>query len=139
MFRLKSIPQLIVLMSLAGAALTACAPLAAQAAGGTGPLSRPVQVDDVAVEFGRGSPYPVNAVIGISLPTPCAQLSQITQTLDGRVFSLTVEAQTPAECRPDSLPYRLALPLNMANVEPGRYTVTVNGISAEFDFPPAAP
>lgn len=122
-------------LGLLALVLAACGPAAAAAQGG----GQAVAVDLVSVEFGQGSPFPVNAVIGVSLPEHCAQISTIRQTLAGREFQITIEAQQPAgaECLADSLPYRLSLPLNMAALEHGRYTVTVNGVSAEFDFPPA--
>jgi hypothetical protein len=39
-----------------------------------------------------------------------------------------------------SLPFRFAVPLNAAGLEPGTYTVTVtvNGQSTTFAYPPAA-
>ncbi len=123
--------------------LAGAAPVIVRAEGGpAAPVeSSGVPVSEVTVEFGLGSPYPVNAVVGIDLPNSCAQVSAVRQTLAGREFQITVEAATfPGEtCRADSLPYKLTLPLNMAGLEHGAYTVVVNGVRADdFSFPPAA-
>lgn len=132
---------LVVSVGSAAAALAACGAVITRAESAPVPVAANlVQVDDVAVEFGQGSPYPVNVSVGLNLPSPCAQVNQIAVALDGRTFQLTIatDPAAGAACPPDSLPYRLSLPLNMAGLGPGRYTVTVNGRSADFDFPPPA-
>jgi hypothetical protein len=101
---------------------------------------RPAQVDQVEVEFGQGSPFPVHAAVAVSLPGPGAQIYAISQRLEGSEFVITVLAQGPAADGAvyDTLPYKTWLPLNMAGLPAGSYTVSVNGARASFDFPPPA-
>jgi hypothetical protein len=99
-----------------------------------------VQVDQVDVEFGQGSPFPVHAAVALSLPGQGSQISQITQRLEGPEFIITVLAVSPGSdgAMIDTLPYRMWLPLNMAGLPADTYTVTVNGVSTSFQFPPPA-
>ena len=56
------------------------------------------------------------------------------------VFEITASVTPGAreECRRDTLPFRMAIPLNMVNQPDGTYTVTVNGVSTTFDWPSPA-
>jgi hypothetical protein len=98
---------------------------------------RPIAVEDVRVETGAGSPIPVDVVVSGSWPDLCAQIAQIEQRVDGSRVEISIQA-TPAtaDCPPDpaGLPFRIAIPLNMAEMELGSYTVVVNGIETSFEW-----
>jgi hypothetical protein len=96
-----------------------------------------IQVDDVYVDHGIGSPLPVHAIVSANLPSACAQLGEIRFHRDGYNFFIRLVADVPAQtdCGPDTLPIRLEIPLNIAGLEEGTYTVMVNGVSTSFDLP----
>ena len=94
-----------------------------------------IQVDSVNVEIGVGSPIPVHAVVALSLPNSCAQLGEIRLHRDGTTFyvRLIADITERADCREDSIPFRLEIPLNIVNLPEGPYEVNVNGVTASFD------
>lgn len=96
-----------------------------------------IQVDDVTMDFGVGSPIPVHAFVSANLPNACAQLGEVRVHRDGTNFFIQLVADMPAQtdCNPDTLPFRLEVPLNVVGLEEGTYTVTVNGTSTSFDIP----
>jgi hypothetical protein len=117
--------------------LSACSALTIASAGQQNADARPVQVDSVSVEVGVGSPIPVEVIVSGSWPDLCAQLSQITQVIDGSNIEITLLA-TPADpdCPPDylGLPFRIAIPLNIAEMSLDTYRITINGVQATFDW-----
>jgi len=94
-----------------------------------------LQVDDVNIEVGVGSPIPVHAVVSANLPNACAQLGEVQVHRDGTTFLVRLVAYVPAQtdCNPDTLPLRLEVPLNIVNLPEGPYEVNVNGVTASFD------
>jgi hypothetical protein len=94
-----------------------------------------IQVDSVNVEIGVGSPIPVHAVVGLSLPNSCAQLGEIRLHREDNTFyvRLIADITDRADCRTDSIPFRLEVPLNIVNLPEGPYEVNVNGTTASFD------
>lgn len=94
-----------------------------------------IQVDDVKVEIGFGSPIPVKAVISGNLPNACAQLGEVRLHRDGKTFFVRLVAYLPGqtECSPDTIPFRLEIPLNIVNLPEGPYEVNVNGVTVSFD------
>jgi Tol biopolymer transport system component len=108
----------------------------------TGDL-RPVEVQDVQVEIGEGSPRPVDVVVSGTWPDLCAQLAQVNQRIEGTRFEIDLLA-TPADpsCPPDNLglPFRIAIPLNFVELPGGTYSFVVNGVETAiaWDFMPAS-
>lgn len=126
--------------------VNACSPLAIVSSSGEQPTPveisdpastgyQPVTVDDVKVEVGVGSPIPVHAIVSASLPNACAQLGEVRVHRDGTTFVVRLVAYVPAQmdCNPDTLPFRLEVPLNIVNLPEGPYQVNVNGVTASFD------
>ncbi len=104
----------------------------------TPPVStRLIEIADVQVQIGVGSPIPVEAVASGTWPDLCAQVAQVEQRLSGSGFDIQIAAG-PADptCPPDrlGLPFRMAIPLNMAEMPLGPYTVVVNGVETNFDW-----
>jgi hypothetical protein len=94
-----------------------------------------IQVDNVNVEIGVGSPIPVHAVVSLNLPNTCAQLSEIRLHREGTTFYVRLIAYIAerADCQSDSIPFRAEIPLNIVNLPEGPYEVNVNGVTASFD------
>lgn len=94
-----------------------------------------VQVDDVNIEVGMGSPLPVHAIVSGNLPNACSQLGEVRIHRYETTFFAQLVAHLPAEtdCNPDTLPFRLEIPLNIVNLPDGPYEVNVNGVTASFD------
>ena len=104
---------------------------------------QPVDVYQVQVEVGVGSPIPVHVIVTGNLPDTCAQIELVQQKQVDSNFEITVSTvPSNAEgCIPDTLPFRLEIPLNIVDMPEGPYEVNVNGITASFDprSTPAAP
>lgn len=96
-----------------------------------------VQVDDVSIEVGVGSPRPVTAVISANLPNTCSLLSEVRMHRDGNQYFVRLVAYTltKADCSPEALPMRIELPLNTINLPDGTYEVNVNGATTTFSMP----
>jgi len=94
-----------------------------------------IQVDDVNIDIGRGSPIPIHAIVSANLPNACAQLGEVRVHRDGTTFFVQLLAYVPAQtdCNPDTLPMRLEIPLNIAFAPEGSHEVIVNGVTASFD------
>jgi hypothetical protein len=96
-----------------------------------------MKVHDVQMQIGVGSPIPVDAFISAELPDICAQLAEVKMTQKDFTFDVTLRVTpgTRDECRRDTLPLRMYVPLNMVNQPAGTYTVNVNGASTTFQWP----
>ncbi len=106
------------------------------------PPPRPAVVESVAVEVGEFEGRPdVFAVVSGRLSSTAALLVDPKQSREGRVISLEVLEQTP---RPamiltdlgESPPFETRVPIGTLGLEPGLYTLAVNGLLAEFEIPP---
>lgn len=94
-----------------------------------------IKVDSVNIDIGVGSPIPVHAIVSANLPNACAQLGEVRVHREGTTFFVRLVAYAPAqtECNPDTLPFRLEVPLNIIDLREGPYEVNVNGVTASFD------
>ncbi len=151
----RSITSLMIL-SMVVLLLAACTPVSVQQVAGTQPtpivqtveapqavptpavveLPR-LKVSDVQMQIGVGSPIPVDAFISGELPDLCAQLADAQVTHQEFAFDITLHVTpgTREECFRDTVPFRLAVPLNMINHPDGSYTVNVNGVTTTFQWP----
>lgn len=96
-----------------------------------------MNVADVHVDIGVGSPIPVDAFISAELPDICAQLAEVKVERSQFEFqiSLLTTSSTEADCQRDTLPFRIAVPLNMVSLPAGTYTVKANGATTTFAWP----
>src|SRR5688572_20296168 len=94
-----------------------------------------LQIDDLHVEVGAGSPIPVKAIVSGNLPLACAQLGEIRVHRQDTSFFVQLVAYLAAQtdCAEDSIPFRLEIPLNIVNLPAGPYNVNVNGATSTFD------
>ena len=130
--------------------LSACSPFAISTSSGEQPAPvvetmppagyQQVEVDQVKVEVGVGSPIPVHVHVSGSLPDICSQVEHSEIRQDGSNFIITLSA-TPLQegCLQDALPFRMSIPLNIIEVPAGSYTVTVNGVVADFALETGSP
>ncbi len=96
---------------------------------------RPMTVEAVQVEMGEGSPLPVEVVASGTWPDLCAQVARIEQRFSGQRIEINLlAAPLQADCPPDyvGVPFRIAIPLNMAELPAGMYAVSVNGVETGF-------
>ena len=95
-----------------------------------------IEVDDLNIEIGQGSPIPVHAVVSLRLPYACAQLGEIRLHRDGTTFFVRLIAYVIEgnDCQADSIRFRAEIPLNIVNLPEGPYEVNVNGVTASFDL-----
>ena len=115
------------------------------------PDLQPIHVKALTIEIGIcnsqscQSPIPVEAatqrvaVVSGDWPELCAQLAQINQQVSGNQFTIELLASAPQpDCPPDfvGLSFRLAIPLNMVEMEPGSYRVVVNDFETSFEWAP---
>lgn len=154
MYRATKILALLLVLTVAVLVLSGCGlvitsaegepsePVIEEASAGQAGELRPINVSHVQVEVGVGSPIPVDFVVSGEWPGLCAQLARVNMTQGDMSFDYELLATPELEgCPPDQLglPFRLALPLNVVELPEGSYTVTVNGVSAEFDIPVTPP
>lgn len=106
------------------------------------PAPRPVVVESVAVEVGEFGGRPdVFAVVAGRLSSTAALLVDPRQSREGQVISLEVLEQTPRPAMVltdlgESPPFETRIPIGTLGLEPGRYSLAVNGLLAEFEIPP---
>lgn len=98
---------------------------------------QPLTVEHVEVQVGVGSPIPVDIVASGTWPELCSQIAEVQNTISGFQINVTLLASTSESCPPDHLgiPFRIAIPLNIVEMESGTYTITVNGADTSFDIP----
>jgi Tol biopolymer transport system component len=99
----------------------------------------PISIHDANVEIGVGSPIPVDVVVVAEWPSLCAQLAQVNMRFveQTQIYIDLLATPTDPSCPPDlvGLRYGLRIPLNMVEMPPGTYTVTINGLQTSFDWP----
>src|SRR5574338_350896 len=144
---IKQLPFLLLLSLLI---LNACSPVTIAASSGQQPTPvqsfdqvpvayQPIPVDHVGFQIGVTSPEAVEVVASGTWPDSCSQIAEVqTQRSDFKI-DFTVLASTVGTCpagQPGP-PIRFVIPLNEAGLQNGTYTITVNGISNTFDWPPS--
>ncbi len=114
--------------------LAACAPAASPPAADL----RPIEVADVRVEIGIGSPIPVEILVSGTWPDLCAQLAQTSMEIEGKSIRVQLSAtDADPNCPPDfvGVPFRIAIPLNGVELPEGDYAIEVNGMTTSFSWP----
>jgi hypothetical protein len=93
-------------------------------------------VDFVTVETTDDGPV---AVAQGHYPSVCDELGQLAQDVDGRAIVITVCSTRPDDvaCAQQLTPFTETLPINTQGLEPGTYTIQVNGATTDADGDPA--
>ena len=91
-------------------------------------------VESVEIMILESFPVQVRVVAKGSHPDPCTTVKDVTKERDGNTFTVTITAQREqgASCIQVIDPFEETIPLDVAGLPAGTYTVTVNGISEQF-------
>ena len=93
-------------------------------------------VEDVEIVFLESFPLGVHAVASGYLPDPCTEIDEISVEREGSHFEVLITTLREAEvmCAQVIEAFEQNIPLDVYGLPAGDYTVTVNGINAEFSF-----
>ena len=153
---------LVILLSLLAAACAPAAPAQTPTQAAAPPTSRPATsippspvpptptpapvigrapVEKVVINVQAGPPAQVEVLAAGELPDACTQISEAVQSREGAVFQVSLMTVRAADlaCAQMLQPYEFSLSLDAPDLEPGTYTVAVNGVSAEFRLPEPRP
>ena len=93
-------------------------------------------VEDVEILFLESFPLGVHAVASGYLPNPCTDIDEISVEREDSHFEVLITTLREAEvmCIQVIEAFEQNIPLDVYGLPAGDYTVTVNGIDAEFTF-----
>jgi hypothetical protein len=105
------------------------------------PLIGRAPVEKVTVTVQAGPAAQVEVLAAGELPDACTQIGEAVQSREGAVFQVSLMTVRAADmvCAQMLQPYAFGLSLDAPDLEPGTYTVSVNGVSAEFTVPEPQP
>ncbi len=139
------LPFLLVLLLMAGCGLLGQTeePEPTPAATNTPPPTEEVSEEPVAVEVSienleililESFPVQVNVIVSGNLPNGCATLNEPRPRREGNTFVINLAAsQLPDEiCTQALVPFDQVIPLDVAGLPAGSYTVSVNGTTDTF-------
>ena len=93
-------------------------------------------VETVEIRILESMPVQVQVVATGYLPDACTKMGEITQSRDGNTFNITIATTRPAEaaCAEVINPFVETIPLDVAGLAAGTYTVNVNGVTGTFEL-----
>ena len=93
-------------------------------------------VDSIDILIMELMPVQVSVVARGNLPDGCTTIGQAATEHDDTIFVVTLTTRRPldAVCTEALVPYEQAVPLDVAGLPAGVYTVTVNGVSDTFEL-----
>ena len=103
------------------------------------PVTGSVVVQTMEIQL-LGNPLQVNAILRGQLPdSGCTTISSIDQVRDGNTIKLAVNTVTtndPAvSCLQVLTPFEQMVPLDISNLQPGKYIVNASGLEQSFELP----
>src|SRR5574341_199782 len=100
-------------------------------------VSREAQVHGVEIQITNTAPVQVSAVVRGNLTESCATLGESQVEYASNTFQITVYALSPGDrgCVQATTPFETTVPLDVADLPAGTYTVIANGVSAVFTLP----
>ncbi|HEX6385269.1 MAG TPA: hypothetical protein VF177_11410 [Anaerolineae bacterium] len=95
-------------------------------------------VDGVIVNIPEPEAEEIQVTVSGNLGDPCTEIDDIIQGREGNVFLITITTRRPADvvCAQVLEPFEEVVTLDVDGLEPGTYTVNVNGVQAIFTWPP---
>ncbi len=119
---------------LAMVLITGCAPGAPKDSGEF--IRGEAVVESVETVFLESFPLGVHAAASGYLPDPCTDIDEISVKREGNHFEVLITTLREAEvmCIQVIEEFEQNIPLDVYGLPAGDYTVTVNGIEAEFTF-----
>ena len=93
-------------------------------------------VDSIDILIMESMPVQVSVVVRGNLPDGCTSIGQATTERDDKTLVVTLTTQRPVDamCTQALVPYEQTVPLDVAGLPAGVYTVTVNGVSDTFEL-----
>ena len=93
-------------------------------------------VDSIDILIMESMPVQVSVVVRGNLPDGCTSIGQVTTERDDKTFVVTLTTKRPldAMCTEALVPYEQTVPLDVAGLPAGVYTVTVNGVIDTFEL-----
>ena len=98
-------------------------------------------VDSAEIEL-SGTPPTVTALVIArgSLPDSCTRISGVQQQMVGNAFNIKIATATEGEaCTQALVEFEERIPIDVSNLEPGTYSVSVNGTIQSFMLPDEVP
>jgi inhibitor of cysteine peptidase len=101
---------------------------------GTGVITGTAVVESVDVRILESFPVQVQVLAKGYLQDSCTKLDTTTQSLDSHTFIVTMTTSRPADlaCTQVITPFEEPIPLDVAGLKAGTYTVIVNGVTGTF-------
>lgn len=98
------------------------------------PTAGDIIVESVDVQILESFPVQVTALARGTLPDACSSIASAAQARSGNSFNVTLTMNRPADatCAPSPTSFEHTIPLDVAGLPAGDYTVTVNGVSSGF-------
>jgi inhibitor of cysteine peptidase len=93
-------------------------------------------VESVEIRILESMPVQVQVVATGYLADACTKMGEITQSRDGNTFNITIPTTRPADaaCAEVITPFEEIIPLDVAGLTAGTYTVNVNGVTDTFEL-----
>jgi uncharacterized protein YraI len=105
-------------------------------------LTGSADVQTLEIKILESNPVQVNAIARGQLPdSGCTTISEIKQTREGNVFTVTVITKFDplVLCAQMFTPFEQLISLDVSILLPGTYIVKVNGVESSFQLPAAIP
>ena len=97
-------------------------------------MTKPAQVTSVDLLMLESFPVQVHAVVKGDFPDACTSIATANQRREGNTFYIELMTTRPADmaCAQVITPFEHTVPLDVAGLPAGTYTVDVNGVTAIF-------
>ncbi len=93
-------------------------------------------VENIEILILESFPVQIHVIAKGYLPDGCTEIGDITKSMDGNTFTVTVETIRPADamCTQAIVPYEEVIPLDVYGLKAGTYSVVVNSVSGSFEL-----
>ena len=99
-------------------------------------ISGQATVETVEALILEGFPYEVQAYVRGTLGDSCTVLDSVSMSRSGNQFTGVISTTRPADavCTQALIPFERLIPLDVAGLSAGEYSVSINGIETSFDL-----
>jgi inhibitor of cysteine peptidase len=101
-----------------------------------GVVTGQASVDRVEIVMRESFPVQISALAVGGLPDGCTVLDQVIQEREENTFHITLTTTRPSDedCTAVLVPFQKAVEIESVGLKAGKYTVLVNGVTAEFEL-----
>ncbi len=93
------------------------------------------KVTKIEILIMESFPVQVNVIVHGEFPDSCTEIDTIITRLEGDTFFITVTTSRPYDkCALVITPFEEVIPLEVAGLKAGIYTVNVNGVMGTFEL-----